>query len=42
MILSPATNQPVYLWNVPQLSQSFVAPVLTSFKCVTKVNEVKH
>ena len=37
MILSPVTNEPVYLWNVPnrclwsipKLSQSFAAPVPT-------------
>ena len=42
MILSPVTNEPVYLWNVPgrcfrsilQLSQSFVAHVSAWLKIV--------
>lgn len=30
--LSAAINEPVYLWNVPQPTQSFVVPVPTSLK----------
>ena len=45
MILSPVTNEPVYLWNVPnrsfwsvrQLSQSFVAPVPTFLERVAGI-----
>lgn len=37
--LDEACTPPVYLWNAPQLSQSFVAAVSTFLK---HVNEVKH